>query len=295
MKPVKYKVKKKKIEIYPIKNRAFITFDCDDAVFPSVFDAEPPDNDFVNSIIDNGMIHPVVIAEYEDGTRKLKVGRRRVWAAREAYKLCASTDGYENDAKRVRDIPAMVYRDADKISSEMWTLVENFQRGDNPIAELNAVKALIAQNHLTANGGWEDLGRAIGANKAYVKKLMNTWGKLPDPILEGIREGKISLGIAESVTKLKSEQMNDLVTVFRQKETITGTDVTNAKRVNRDAEVSQITMNATSKDWEEIMSNTKSPWEVFEKSLKSILTENDLNIRSAVEKVLKKVETRTLA
>ena len=294
MKPIQYKIKEKKIEIHPIKNRAFVTFDCDDPVFPSMFNAEPPDNDFVNSIIDNGMIHPVVIAEYEDGTRVLKVGRRRVWAAREAYKLCADADEYEDDAKRVRDIPAMLYRDADRISSDMWTLVENFQRGDNPIAELDAVKALIAQHHLTSGGGWEDLGHAIGADKTYVKKIMNTWGKLPVPILDGVREGKIAMGTAEKVTKLKKEQQDDLVDTFRQTETITGTDVSEAKRVSRDMEVSQISMSKSSKDWDDLLSNTASPWEIFEKHIEMILKLEDSKLRSVLKVLLINIKTRTL-
>ena len=294
MKPKQYKIKEKKIEIHPITNRAFITFDIDDAIFPQTFNAEPPDNDFVNSIIDSGMIHPVVIAEYEDGTRVLEVGRRRVWAAREAYKLCAGRDDYEDDAKRVRDVPAMVYRDADKISSAMWTLVENFQRGDNPIAELDAVRALIAQNHLTSGGGWEDLGRAIGADKNYVKKIMSSWGKLPDAIVMGVRDGKIAMGNAESITKLKTEQVSDLVEVFQEKETITGSDITEAKRVSRDMEVSQVTMGGASKDWDALLSQTKSPWEIFEGHIERILTLEDDQLRPALKNFLVGVKNRTI-
>ena len=125
--------------------------------------------------------------------------------------------------------------------------------------------------------------------------MLNTWGKLPKGILDGVHDGKINLGTAEDITKLKSEQVENLVNVFKDTGTITGSDVSDAKRISRDMEVSQITMNTVDKDWDNLLSKTKSQWEIFEEHVEQVLSLPDDQLRPALEQKLVHIKTRTLA
>lgn len=293
MRKIEYKLVESKIPVSPINRRVFTSFRIDDPIFPKEFkDAIPPDNDLVNSIITHGMVQPIIIAEYSDGTRKLKAGRRRTWASREAYRLLIEADD-KATAERVAHMPAMVYPDADHISAAFWTLLDNYQRSDNPLAELDAIREIIKENHLQPNGGYQALAHAIGADKNYVKRLLNTWGKLPEPIINSVREGQVAIGIATNITKLKSDQQRELVDTLRKNETITGLDVKAVKRVKQDAAVAQMSAATVSTDWDSLIQQS-DPYTKFAKTLKGMLEFDDDQLRHVIQEVLKKVETRTL-
>lgn len=293
MKKKEYSLVESKIPVSPINQRIFTSIPIDDPILPETFtDALPPDNDLVNSIITHGMVQPIIIAEYSDGTRKLKAGRRRVWASREAFKLLMEFDKADI-AGRVKHMPAMVYPDADHISAAFWTLLDNYQRSDNPLAELDAIREIIRENHLQSNGGYQALAHAIGADKNYVKRLLNTWGKMPEPIIESIRDGRTAIGVATSITKLKEEQQRELVRSLEKNKTITGADVKAVKRVQQDAAVAQMNAATVSTDWDSVIRQS-DPYTKFAETLKGMLEFDDDQLRHVIQEVLKKVETRTL-
>jgi ParB family transcriptional regulator, chromosome partitioning protein len=137
------------------------------------------------SIRASGVIQPIVVRR--DGEDyELIAGERRWRAARDA--------GLER-------IPAVV-RDATDAESLELALVENLLRED-----LNPIEAAEGYRRLLAEFGWtqEQLGQRIGKDRSSIANALRLL-RLPDPIQEDLRSGRLTMGHALSLLSLTTAE-----------------------------------------------------------------------------------------
>lgn len=134
------------------------------------------------SIMEHGIISPLIVRSGKNGTYSIIAGERRFRAARMAGLL---------------EVPVIV-RDVDDISAAQMSLIENLQREDlNPIEEAMGYKTLADEYKLTQ----EEISRAVGKSRPTVTNSLRLLS-LPEDVIEAIREGKLSTGHAKSLVAL---------------------------------------------------------------------------------------------
>ena len=133
------------------------------------------------SIKASGVIQPVVVRRVGNGYQ-LIAGERRWRAAR---------------AAGLTRVPALV-RDATDAESLELALVENLLRED-----LNPMEQAEAYHRLLAEFGWtqEELGTRVGKDRSSVANALRLM-KLPAPIQEDLREGRLTMGHAMALLGL---------------------------------------------------------------------------------------------
>jgi ParB family chromosome partitioning protein len=148
------------------------------------FDPAPLD-ELTESIRVSGVIQPIVVRRAGDGY-ELIAGERRWRAAKQA--------GLER-------IPAVV-RDATNEQSLEIALVENLLRED-----LNPIEAAEGYRQLLADFGWtqEQLGQRIGKDRSSIANALRLL-KLPAPIQDDLRGGRLTMGHALSLLALTSAE-----------------------------------------------------------------------------------------
>ncbi len=130
------------------------------------------------SIVEVGLLQPVVVQETEDGYTLIS-GERR-WRA-------AQLAGLEN-------IPAML-RHADETASLTQALIENLQREDlTPLEEASAYRNLIDQHGLTQ----QEVAHRVGKGRATVANSIRLL-RLPSPILELLETAQLTAGHARAL------------------------------------------------------------------------------------------------
>jgi ParB family chromosome partitioning protein len=144
--------------------------------------------ELVESIKVSGVIQPIVVRrDAED--YELIAGERRWRAAKQA--------GLER-------IPAVIREVTDAQSLEL-ALVENLLRED-----LNPMESAEGYRRLLADFGWtqEELGRRIGKDRSSIANALRLL-KLPTPIQDDLRSGRLTMGHALSLLSLTTpeEQM----------------------------------------------------------------------------------------
>lgn len=130
------------------------------------------------SIIEVGLLQPVVVQETDDGYTLIS-GERR-WRA-------AQLAGLQN-------IPAML-RKADETGALTQALIENLQREDlTPLEEASAYRNLIDQHGLTQ----QEVAHRVGKGRATVANSIRLL-RLPPPILELLETAQLTAGHARAL------------------------------------------------------------------------------------------------
>ena len=128
------------------------------------------------SIKERGIIQPIVVREAGDGTYEIIAGERRWRAAQRAG---------------LHDVPIAVV-DATDVQSLEFAIIENVQRADlNPIEEAAGYVALMEQ----CNHTQDQVAQIVGKSRPYVANMVRLL-KLPDPVKNLVRQGKLSAGHA---------------------------------------------------------------------------------------------------
>ena len=139
--------------------------------------------ELAESIKASGVIQPIVVRKLGDGF-ELIAGERRWRAAKQA--------GLEQ-------IPAII-REVTNAQSLEIALVENLLRED-----LNPVEAAEGYRQLLADFAWtqEQLGQRIGKDRSSIANALRLL-KLPEPIQDDLRSGRLTMGHALSLLSLTS-------------------------------------------------------------------------------------------
>lgn len=148
----------------------------------TIFD-EKSLNELAQSIKEHGVFQPVILKPVSFGNYILVAGERRVKAARMAGLLT---------------IPSII-RDYNSVYLSELAILENLQREDlTPIEEAIAFQKAIVNMKLTH----EELGRKIGKSRVYVTNIIGLLN-LPTLVINDVNIGKISMGHARALSKLK--------------------------------------------------------------------------------------------
>jgi ParB family transcriptional regulator, chromosome partitioning protein len=126
------------------------------------------------SLVQRGVVQPILVRPVAGGTYELVAGERR-WRA-------AQLAGLET-------IPALVRAHDDAASLEV-ALVENMAREDlNPVEEARAVAALVEELGLSR----EEVGRRVGRSRVAISNLLRILD-LPDEALALVEDGQLTEG-----------------------------------------------------------------------------------------------------
>ncbi len=139
------------------------------------------------SIRAQGLVQPLVVTAESDGTYSIIAGERRWRAARLA--------GLE-------EVPVVVRGDLDDRARLELALVENVQRSDlNAIEEAEAYLALQEKFGLSQ----DEVAVRVGKSRPTVSNALRLL-KLPPPVCDLVREGKLSAGQARPLLALASAE-----------------------------------------------------------------------------------------
>lgn len=139
------------------------------------------------SIRQAGLLQPVVVRSAKDGGFELIAGERRMRA-------CQAL-GWER-------IPA-VKRDVDDRTVLTLALIENLQRDDlSPVDEARGYDRLLAEFSLTQ----QDVADAVGRDRSTVANALRLL-KLPEPVLQMLHEGVLSVGHARALLALDDPRL----------------------------------------------------------------------------------------
>lgn len=146
----------------------------------SVFDTDSI-KELAQSIIEHGVIQPVIVKEGPDGYI-LVAGERRVRASKIAGKLT---------------VPAIVRDYNSKYLSEL-AILENLQREDlTPIEEAIAFKNILTNSNITH----EELGKRVGKSRTYITNIIGLL-KLPAVVMEDVNQKRLTMGHARALSKI---------------------------------------------------------------------------------------------
>lgn len=141
-------------------------------------------DELARSLKASGMLQPVIVRPTDSGAWQLIAGERRWRAARQA--------GLER-------IPAIVREASDAESLEI-ALVENLLREDlNPLEEAEGYQRILFEF------GWTqgELAQRVGRDPSSIANSLRLL-KLPEPIQQDLREGRLTMGHARALLALDS-------------------------------------------------------------------------------------------
>lgn len=146
------------------------------------------------SIVENGLLQPILVREYGEGRYQIIAGERRFRAS----KLAGLTE-----------IPAIVLDRDNKAVAEI-ALIENIQREDlNPIEEAMAYKSLKDEYGMTQ----EELSDKIGKSRSAVANSLRLLD-LPEAILAMVATKELSAGHARTLLGVKDVEDMILLAQF---------------------------------------------------------------------------------
>jgi ParB family transcriptional regulator, chromosome partitioning protein len=145
--------------------------------------------ELADSIKEQGIVQPLIVRE-RDGHLELIAGERR-WRAAQLLGLA--------------DVP-VILREADDRAVLELALIENLQRENlNPIEEAQGYAQLIEQFQLKQ----EEAAAKVGKSRAVVANALRLL-KLPPPIQNSVRDGRLSVGHAKVILGLAGETQQRL-------------------------------------------------------------------------------------
>jgi len=161
-----------------------------------------PTNAFVDSIRQLGQVEPILVLEKkkESGEKWYQVwsGSRRIRALRQ---LAAS--GEHEDSVR-----AQIVKEDWNVPLDVLMMVLNAARDSNEIADYFAIKRMMEDDPQINMAG---IAKALNNNLTVseIRKRMS-FSRIPEPLLNGVTNGMLTLQTARSITKLPRKVQTEL-------------------------------------------------------------------------------------
>lgn len=152
-------------------------------------DTVRPTKAFIASIRKAGVLESIVVTE-EDGKLVVKDGKRRVLAAIE----CG-----------IKTIQAEVIATANLTQAEVLTIITNFHRRPNPVAELKAIESIMGEV-----GSAETVAKELGIPLNVLRRRLKILRLVPEARML-FDADIIPLSVAEEMSALPTEAQNALV------------------------------------------------------------------------------------
>lgn len=142
--------------------------------------------ELAESIKENGIIQPLIVAELDNGQFELVAGERRLRAAKKA--------GLEQ-------VPVVVKRATDR-EKMIMSIIENVQRSDlNCVEEALAYYQLMNEYKLTQ----EDVAKKLGKERSTVANFLRILN-LPRPVIDLLQKEMLSFGHAKILAAVKERE-----------------------------------------------------------------------------------------
>lgn len=144
-------------------------------------------SELAESISQHGLLQPLLVRPLTLGGYQIVAGERRYRASRMAG---------------LTEVPVIIKELTDTETMEI-ALIENLQREDlSPVEEALGYKALIDEHGFSQ----EEVAKSVGKSRPAVANALRLL-KLPDNIMEYLKDGKISAGHARALLTLKNEEL----------------------------------------------------------------------------------------
>ena len=143
-------------------------------------------SDLAQSISQHGLLQPLLV-------RPLPIGGYQIVAGERRYRACRMAG--------LTEVPVTIRELSDTETMEL-ALIENLQREDlSPIEEALGYKALIDEHGFSQ----EEVATSVGKSRPAIANSLRIL-KLPDSVLEYVKQDKISGGHARALLMLDSEE-----------------------------------------------------------------------------------------
>ena len=143
-------------------------------------------SDLAQSISQHGLLQPLLV-------RPLPIGGYQIVAGERRYRACRMAG--------LTEVPVTIRELSDTETMEL-ALIENLQREDlSPIEEALGYKALIDEHGFSQ----EDVATSVGKSRPAIANSLRIL-KLPDSVLEYVKQDKISAGHARALLMLDNEE-----------------------------------------------------------------------------------------
>ena len=143
-------------------------------------------SDLAQSISQHGLLQPLLV-------RPLPIGGYQIVAGERRYRACRMAG--------LTEVPVTIRELSDTETMEL-ALIENLQREDlSPIEEALGYKALIDEHGFSQ----EEVATSVGKSRPAIANSLRIL-KLPDSVLEYVKQDKISAGHARALLMLDSEE-----------------------------------------------------------------------------------------
>jgi len=182
-------------------------------------------NDLVESIRAHGILQPLVVTPFKEGSSRLDrssgeageyeliAGERRLRAAKMLH---------------LKSVPVII-RTVGELQKLELALIENIQRKDlNPIERALAYRKLVDEFSLTH----EEAAKRLGTSRASITNTLRLL-QLPGMIQKAIGDGRLSEGQAKVILELPSEEKQIQLFERVQKEGMTVRDIERVVRSKR--------------------------------------------------------------
>lgn len=144
-------------------------------------------SELAESISQHGLLQPLLVRPLTLGGYQIVAGERRYRASRMAG---------------LTEVPVIIKELTDTETMEI-ALIENLQREDlSPVEEALGYKALIDEHGFSQ----EEVAKSVGKSRPAVANALRLL-KLPDNIMEYLKDGKISAGHARALLALENEEL----------------------------------------------------------------------------------------
>lgn len=143
-------------------------------------------SDLAQSISQHGLLQPLLV-------RPLPIGGYQIVAGERRYRACRMAG--------LTEVPVTI-RDLSDTETMELALIENLQREDlSPIEEALGYKALIDEHGFSQ----EEVATSVGKSRPAIANSLRIL-KLPDSVLEYVKQDKISAGHARALLMLDNEE-----------------------------------------------------------------------------------------
>lgn len=143
-------------------------------------------SDLAQSISQHGLLQPLLV-------RPLPIGGYQIVAGERRYRACRMAG--------LTEVPVTIRELSDTETMEL-ALIENLQREDlSPIEEALGYKALIDEHGFSQ----EEVATSVGKSRPVIANSLRIL-KLPDSVLEYVKQDKISAGHARALLMLDNEE-----------------------------------------------------------------------------------------
>ncbi len=193
------------------------TEDAGGAVTLNIGEIEPnrnqPRHDFdeqalrelADSIAQHGVLQPLLVRPLPDGGYQLVAGERRWRASRMAG---------------ITEIPVII-REMDDAEMMQISMIENLQRENlNPVEEALGYRTLSEEYGLTQ----EEISKSVGKSRPVIANAMRLL-RLPETVLEMVRNGEISSGHARALLAFEDEELMQQTAQMIVKDDLTVRDI----------------------------------------------------------------------